>query len=76
MATQPPLRRQNHPALLGTPDTGCGAAPVGPAALADFYKDKALAIAQDQINLTAPPADIARDQLESMTAQQLLRLAL
>jgi hypothetical protein len=63
MATQPPLRRQNHPALFGAPDTGCRTAPVGPAALADFHEDKAFAVAQDQINLTAAPADIACDQL-------------
>jgi hypothetical protein len=63
MATQPPLRRQNHPTLFGAPDAGGGTAPVGPAALADFYEDHAFAVAQNQVNLTAPPADIARDQL-------------
>jgi hypothetical protein len=76
MATQPPLRRQNDPPLLGAPDTGGGTAPIGPAALADFHEHHTFSIAQNQINLTAPPADITRDQLEPVTAQQRLRLTL
>jgi hypothetical protein len=70
MSAQPPLGGQGQAALFRGPDRGSRTAPIGAAALAHLDKHETGTVAQNQIDLTAAPAHIARDQAKPLATQQ------